>query len=371
MMETLKKIVMVVILIVLVIFINGCEDTATTTEIFPDGSCKRTVVVKSNSDEIFKYGFPLPTDPSWDIKEKWEQEKRKQSFGSSKQFIYTAEKFFPEVSDLNLEYAQTSGDPLKINVEVKLEKRFAWFFSYLTYREVYRAFYPFEPIPLEDYFSPEELEILKLQLTDEEKSKEIYPEETLQKMDEKFEEWYARCIFEEFHRVVLEGAKQLKDSELTPEFIESQKEALYKAISTDYEFLDEVPICSQMLEKYEEVLKSSDVRKIRAQDEEVFLQLEDKFRAWENVILDEFTNTVTLPGLITDTNAGTVTGNRVMWKFGAGDLLIGDYEMWVTSRRVNWWMVGIAGFVLLVVIFIFTAGALPRLKRRDNGPGKK
>lgn len=359
-MKTVKKIIMIIILAILMIVINGCEETTTTTEIFPDGSCRRTVLVKSHSDEIFKYGFPLPTDPSWTIVEKWEKEEGSKVFGSSKQFVYTAEKFFPGVSDMNAEYAQTAADPLKIKVEVKLEKRFAWFFNYLTYREVYRKFFPFEPVPMEEYFSPEELEVLKLQLTDDEKSKEVYPEETLKRVEKKFESWYGRSLFEEFHRVVMANAKYLEGSQLKPGEIESRKEALYTAIFGGYQFLDDVPVCSQMFEKYEEVLKSSDIHKVRGGNEAVFNELEDKFHALDDVLLDEFVNTVTLPGLLTDTNAGAVTGNRVSWEFGVGDLLIGDYEMWVTSRRVNWWMVGIGGFVVLLTVVFLTIGAFAR-----------
>ncbi len=362
-MNTLKKIVMIVILTILMIFINACEETATTTEIYPDGSCKRTVVVKANSDKIFKYGFPLPTDPSWTVGKKWEKGKKNNVFGSSKTFVYTAEKVFPGVSDLNREYARTSGDPLKINVEVKLEKRFAWFFSYLTYREVYRRFFPFGSVPIEDYFSPGELEILELQLTDEEKSEATYPAETLKKMEKKFEAWYSRCIFEEFHRLVVERAGQLEGVQLTPEFVESRKEALYEAFSDDYKFLDEEPV-SKMLEKYVEVLGSAGVREIREQSREAFSLLEETFRAVEDVVLDEFTNVLSMPGLITDTNAGAVTGNRVTWKFGADGLLIGDHEMWVTSRVVNWWMVGISGFVFLLVIVFLVVGALSRGRRK-------
>ena len=364
MINILKRIFVMVILIILFVILNGCEETTTTTEIFPDGSCKRTVIVKSNSDEIFKYGFPLPADPSWTISEKWEKEEGNKVLGSSKQFIYTAEKFFPEVSDLNAEYKQAFSDPLKINVEMKLEKRFAWFFSYITYSETYRKFFPFEPVPLEDYFSSGELEVLKLYLTDDEKSKEIYPQETLDKIEKKFEAWYNRSIFEEFHRVVLEGAKHLKDSQLKPGTIESRKEELYNAVFVDYKLRDDLPICSQMLTKYEEVLKSPDVHKIREQDEEVFSRLEDKFHALDNVLFDEFTNVVTVPGLITDTNAGAVTGNRVTWEFGAGDLLIGDYKMWVTSRTVNWWMVGIAGTVVVLAAILLTVGAIARGRRK-------
>ena len=46
MINTTKKIISVIFLTIILILTNGCEDTTTTTEIFPDGSCHRTIVVK-------------------------------------------------------------------------------------------------------------------------------------------------------------------------------------------------------------------------------------------------------------------------------------------------------------------------------------
>lgn len=355
-MKTLQRLSLISVLMILIFIMSACEETTTMTEIFPDGSCKRTIVVKSDSEKILEYGFPLPTGPSWTVVKKKEKEK----VSTSRQYLYTAEKSFASIADLNSEYTKTSGDPLKVKVEVKLEKRFAWFFSYLTYREVYHRFFPFDPLPLKDFFPAGELDIIKLQLTDEDKCKELYSEELLAKLWKTFDTWFNRSLFEPFHRLVVEKSGQLSNSQLKPQDIAARKEVLYKAIFKDSEFLDDMPHVDQMLKKYEEVLGNADVNKIKDLNKEEFLTLEEKYRALNQVTMDEFVNTVSLPGILTDTNAKMVTGNRVNWEFTMVELMIGDKEMWVTSRRINWWMVVIAGFVVLVVIILLIAGTIFR-----------
>lgn len=359
---TTKKIISVIFLTILLILTNGCEDTTTTTEIFPEGSCQRTIVVKSDSNDIFNDAFFVPKAPSWTVDEKWETLGKKTVPGSNKQFIYTAKKFFPGVTELNDEWSQKQGDSYKVKINVSLEKRFAWFFIYFSYREIYRDFFPFRQVPLEEYFSPEELKIVKLSLADEDKAEEIYPKDILKKIGEKFDTWTARAIFEEFYLILLEEAKKLNRPDLKPELMVSQKEALF-TVCRDIDWFEK-GWTMEMLKKCEVVLQTPGIVKIWEQDKKAFSQFEGKLQALDSLIGDEFTNEVIMPGLITDTNAETVKGRQVTWKFNMDNFFLTDYEMWVTSRRVNWWVVGIAAFLLVLVIAALIAGTVIRRKRR-------
>lgn len=362
MINTTKKIISVIVLTVIVILTNGCEDITTTMEIFPDGSCRRTIVVKSASDDIFNDTFFVPKDPSWTIDEKWEILSKEKKFGGNKQFVYTAKKFFPGVPELNEEWSQKQGDSYKAKIDVTLERRFVWFFTYFTYREIYRDFFPFKGISLEENFSPEELKIVELYLADEDKAEKIYPEDLLDKVWKKFDTWATRAIFEEFFLILLEGVKKLNSPNLKPELVISQKEAILAA-SRGLDWFEKKWL-TKVLKKCAEVLQTPDILKIREQNKNAFSQFEGKLQALDDLNGDEFTNEVIMPGLITDTNAETVTGRKVAWKFSMGNFLLTDYEMWVTSRRVNWWMVGIAAFVLVLVLAALIAGTVIRRKRR-------
>lgn len=359
---TTKKITSVILLTIILILTNGCEDTTTTTEIFPDGSCQRTIVVKSDSNDIFNDALFVPKDPSWTVDEKWETLSKKTVTGSNKQFIYTAKKFFPGVTKLNDEWSQTQSDSYKVKTDVTLEKQFAWFFTYFSYREIYHDFFPFRQVPLEKYFSPEELKILKLSLADEDKAKETYPEDILRKIGDKFDAWSGRAIFEEFYLILLQEAKKPNRPDLKPELIISQKEALF-TVCRDIDWFEKGWIMD-MLKKCAVVLQTPGIVKIREQDKKAFSQFESKLQALDSLFGDEFTNEVMMPGLITDTNAPTVKGRKVTWKYSMNNFFLTDYEMWVTSRRVNWWMVGIAAFLLILALAALIAGTVIRWKRR-------
>jgi hypothetical protein len=359
-----KRILMIIILIVMILLTMGCEDTTTTTEVFPDGSCKRIVVVKSNTDEIFNDAFPVPKDPFWTVKEKWKKTGRKKII-SAKEYTYTAEKVFSDVSDLNREFSlpDKEGDSAKIDIRVKLEKHFDGFFITFHYREIYRQFFPFKGVPLSEYFTPYELKILKFHIGNAKKSEEIHLGGTLEELEDKFEAWMARSLFEEFYRNMVEAAERFKDPHLTPGFIASHKEELFAVISDDESGLfDRSPVVPRILKEFGEILQYPGLIKLREFNKQGFDRFEEKWQSFDGLIGDEYTNIVIMPGLITDTNSQRITGNKVEWEFNGLEFLFGDHEMWVKSRMVNWWMVGIA----ILVVFLAVLGLIVGVVRRKR-----
>ncbi len=362
----LNKKIRLILLLLSALLLAGCEDTTVTTEISPDGSCRRMITVKSDSEDIFKEGFPLPalTDSTWKVSRKEEKKEGSKVRGSRREYLYTAEKAFETVSALNKEYAAHFDKTSMIHIEVKLEKQFAGFFTHFTYREIYKNAFPFKRIPLEDFFSPEELSIIENMLADEKKSEKMYPEETRKKMEAKVDEWYRRSVFQEYFLLLLEGAEKLKSVHLTPEYIKAREQALLKTAFADAQLLDH-PSTDILFKRFEEVLESPEVHKILELEKAAFSKLEADESALEAFLLDEFTNHVLMPGLVTDTNAAAIKGNRLTWKFGVPQFLFKDYEMWVTSRVVNLWFVAAA--VLLVLLALgFLVRAL-FVRRRTNG----
>ncbi|MBU4445439.1 MAG: hypothetical protein L6422_00755 [Candidatus Marinimicrobia bacterium] len=56
-----------------------------------------------------------------------------------------------------------------------------------------------------------------------------------------------------------------------------------------------------------------------------------------------------MPGLLIDTNAETVEGNKVVWEVGTGKFFLRDFEMWAESRIVNRWAIPVTAVILLVI----------------------
>jgi hypothetical protein len=70
--------------------------------------------------------------------------------------------------------------------------------------------------------------------------------------------------------------------------------------------------------------------------------------------MDAYSQTLEMPGLITETNSKSVTGNKVQWGVNPDKFLFYDYEMTVESRVVNRWAFVVSGlFFFLVLILMF------------------
>ncbi|MCP4148848.1 MAG: hypothetical protein GY757_13970 [bacterium] len=185
-----KKIAMITGLAVLLLLNVGCEDTETTTVIHPDGSCKRSVTVKSDSRDIFNEAYPVPRDSSWNVKKSIRE-------GEQKEYTYFAEKNFKSAADLSDDYEKMNRGKVGGSISFELEKRYAWFFVYYTYKETYRELFPFRKVPRENHFTKEELEIMLEAMRNEKEAEKKYPADVLTRVEKKLLSWMGRSIFEE------------------------------------------------------------------------------------------------------------------------------------------------------------------------------
>ena len=67
-----------------------------------------------------------------------------------------------------------------------------------------------------------------------------------------------------------------------------------------------------------------------------------------------------MPGLIIDTNAPTVEGNKVSWKDFSSMCYIEDFELWAVSRVVNGWAIVLTGALVLGSALLYIVGILRR-----------
>jgi hypothetical protein len=74
----------------------------------------------------------------------------------------------------------------------------------------------------------------------------------------------------------------------------------------------------------------------------------------------EYVNEVSMPGIILNTNANTVEGNRVVWRFNDDRFAFIGYTMTVESRIANPWATYATGGILLVIVGLLL---LPRWRR--------
>ena len=334
---------------VMLMALTGCREITTSTRIFSDGSCERTVLIEGDSSDVFSGSYPLPLDSSWtfDIK--------KDTSGEAKYF-YSATKSFKRVSDLNNEYLYDSVSTFsRVDRSIKLKKHFRWFFTILTYREIYRDANPFKQIPISDYLSDGEINIL---FADDDDPKYFAGKDSLKnteiknEVEKKFETWFGISVFEEFYTVFLQGAAQLGDSNLTQEIIISKKDILTKTVLADtisFFEIDEDNLLDSLINICENTFQTPDVLKLLEKGNDTFQELKNKLSTIENVWIEGYTNEVLMPGLLIDTNAEAIEGNKVVWEVEVGKFFLRDFEMWAESRIINRWAVPVTAVILVVI----------------------
>ncbi len=347
---------------VILMALTGCREITTSTRIFSDGSCERTVLIEGDSSDVFSGSYPLPLDSSWTF------EIKKDSSEKVKYF-YSATKSFKRVSDLNNEYLYDSVSTFsKVDRSIKLKKHFRWFFTILTYQEIYRDVNPFKQIPISNYLSDDEINIL---FADDDNPKyfsgkdSIKNAETKNEVEEKFETWFGINIFEEFYQAFLQGAAQLGDSNLTQEKILSKKDILTKTVLADtisFFEIDEDNLLDSLINICENTFQTPDVLKLLEKGNDTFQELKNKLAAFEIFWTEGYTNKVFMPGRLIDANAEAVESNKVVWEVEVGNFFLRDFEMRAESRIVNRWAIPVTAVILVVICGGLVIAAFRRRK---------
>jgi hypothetical protein len=336
--------------IFLSLIISGCLgfEIKTTTQVNSDGSILRTMVITGDSANIFnKHNFPLALDSTWDIQID-KNEKRLDSTWCApknekeKSYMLKATRLFQTVDDANKTLFGTEGK--NFIVHLALEKQFQWFFTTFKYRETYRKFNLLEKVPLKEYLSPAEF---NLQIQHDVK-KEPFPTKgdslAFKDASKRIDLWYKRNQFEAYYAIFIEGVRIMNNPSFSPESVAVMKEELFEQ-STPVLNIDNKP---QLV--FAKVLKKAEVKKVFSLQAKEYESLKQKDDFQNSIYQDEFTVNVIMPGLIANTNANNIEGNKVSWKEFINYCYYGDYEMWVESRVVNWWAVILSGVIVLALL---------------------
>jgi hypothetical protein len=312
-----------VLVILLTIVASGCLEVNVKTTVHPDGSCERVETVNAGTPELPGAAFPIPTDPSWETG--WTKRGNKEN-----DYLYTAKKRFETPEALAMEFSSIAIDSTKLRIRPGIEKRFRWFFTYLTYRETYQRFCTFTLVPASGILTGDEI-------------RRISAGEKSDSLKKKLDEWQWRNMFEGFHRALLEGARRLGDPTLPPDSVIMRKEELLQLILSDTTSKDDLDRTIVLIGKF---FRSGALTRLRSELRTAWDAAEDMMKRAQRAD-GEYTNTVVMPGIVLDTNAGEVKGTTVSWKFSADQFVFGDYTMWVESRVMNVWAVILTGMIAI------------------------
>jgi hypothetical protein len=328
-----SKILSAVLIVLMAAFANGCRDYKTKTKINSDGTCERTVVVSGDSSEVANPAslpFPIPVDASWNI------EKRKDTSEKNK-FYYSATKKFNDVNLLSDEYRNKE----KFGIDIAFSKSFRWFYSYFTYEETYKAFFPFRLIPLKSFLTPDEYE-------------KYLADDTTKTLRKRLDDFASENYIEYFFNVISSAAEKHSLKDLSKEKLLSKKD--YFKNNIDKEGNDK----SSLINFLEKTFGVKSIREIKPEIElaydEITVQMELISKGDGS-----YENEVAMPGIILNTNSKSIVGNAVSWKVDSKRFCFEDFSMQVESRVVNVWAFVVSAIIVLAAVVLLV---LPRFKKR-------
>jgi hypothetical protein len=315
-------------LVLSILFVtSACNEYQISTKINADGTCERIIRVDSQSSSDKLDFLPAYVDSTW-------LSRTEKSKNDSLHVIRIFSKKFAGVDDLNKEISKGT----RLNSEVKLEKKFRWFFTYFYYTETYRKSNPFKQLPLEGSFSKKEIDSL-------------YNGTIGAGLSKKVEDHFEKCIKEEIVDSISTAME--KHSLYDGNIIQQLKGKLY---SKKIEDTDDLTL------EIENLFGLNTYRPMKNDIERLLKNIEKKVEDYLSLSTStSFSTNVIMPGLILNTNAKSVEGNVLNWKPESENYLLCDYKMIAESRVANVWAIVVTTIIALILL---AALLIPTLLRK-------
>ncbi len=313
----------------------SCKDIQVTTRVYPDGSCQRTIACTADSGHVPQNAYPIPQDSTW-------QSGFIRHFKDSTKKAYQAVKRFSSVTELHDFYQTQRDSVLAFHCQIKLDKKFRWFYTYLTFRETWQAYNQLKRIPVTDFISLEDVR--------------KKPKESDEESNKKLDQWEERALFEEFFAYVSE---RLPIGDLSKEHFAAYKEPLFKALmdsSQKHETDEIIATCRT-------VLQTPAVQQLAPIIDAFMVDMEKKIEFMGDMESNSYQNIIQMPGLLISTNSTEVQNQQVSWQIDAVQFRFQDYEMWATSRVINTWAFMVSGALGLglILLLVFALWRKPRI----------
>jgi hypothetical protein len=333
-----------------VLFLSGCLDITSTSQVNSNGSIVRTITFTGDSSAVYAGEFPIELDSLW-------SRSIGKSPGKDHNFTLTASRTFQNIGEMNNVLKGTFGKTIQYRFE--LEKSFRWFFTVYRYRETNIPFAQYTAIPMTDFVSSVEIDWMNKIMMQKDSAKELTTRGDSLAFDSivpRIQEWEWRNHFEAVYNAFLDGVKSLDNPSLTPLMVGVLKDSLYKrsVSSLDKNNIDTLRII------FSRVLRSSLAEKAWRANLPAIDEIKRRMTFENSVNSHKYVTNVIMPGLITGSNARKIEGTTATWEDFKDYTRYAEYTMWVESRQVNWWAVGIAVVVVLSLAILLILSMLRR-----------
>lgn len=324
------------IMMLLLILFSGCNEITVTTKVNKDGSFTRFITVKGEKTSIDKQSLPYPTDSTWT------KTLMPDSTDTTK-FVLVYTKNFKNSKALNREIGADTSWFKHLKRQVEIRKGFGFFFSYLTFKETYHAPEIFNRLNYKDFLSQEDILFFsgkKIPVTRDDSIK-------FEKASEHVEDFFAEEFAAEIIAILQDGIGRVNDSSLRAEQVVQFKDTIKESVG-DYLFKSK---------SYTGLLKTLTGNPAFIKLDSLQPPLFEEFNHKANlflamILMQEFAQTVEMPGVITATNSTHISGNKVSWEISSNRFYFSDYEMVAESRVVNTWAFLVTGLIVFGLLFL-------------------
>ncbi len=337
--------ILISLALALLLVFSACREVTVSTKVNPDGTFTRVITVTGDSASVFRTDLPFPVDDTW------ARTSSKDTSDSTKYIvIYT--KAFRNSDRLNEEIKGDTSKYKNLEKEIFVTKKFRFFFSYITFKEVYKSVNPFNHLDYRKYLTEDEIgwySGTKVPVT---------PADSLHQneVEDKVIAFLMESAITEVDSIIREGIKKLNDPRLNSLDLSVYHDSLYKTL--DHLDFNEGP---DLISRYVRWSGNDAFSLLKNQMPPLFGDFDRKLAKLETIVkLEGYSEEVEMPGLITATNSVMLKGNRVGWEFHFDPLLIRDYELYAESRVINRWAFILAGCVLLALVVVLTVKAVRR-----------
>jgi len=328
---------LIITLITSLLLLSSCREITIKTTIHEDGSFTRVLTIQSDdSASVYTRDLPYPVDNSWTKEYSYDST----NHDKPHTLIYT--KTFPDSNVLNEEIQSDTGWRKNLVRAVQIEKRFGFFYSYLSFNETVKAANPFTEIDYHDYFSDRDIQLLNGTLPLKTKKDSVQYD----KAEEAMEQFLAEAISTEIISELEKGIRKLNLPSLNPDEVIKFKDSInYNVEDFDFENI------SSFIDYYANWTGNPEVEKLKELSPPLFQEMDKKMDLFMDILMMEsYIQVIELPGLLTETNSIHPVGNKVSWKIEPASFLFEDFSITAESRIVNYWVFILTGVVLILLV---------------------
>lgn len=325
---------LIYMLLLIVFALSSCREISIKTIVNNDGSFTRIMTIKGDSADVVNLNLPYPVDSSW------LQEIHRDTADSSK-YVCTYTRLYKSDDLLNADLHNDTSWRKQIQRDVEISKRFMFFYSFITYRQVYKAANPFSE-NYREYINKEDLLWISGVKTPLNRKDSIRSDSAGASLDN----YYKHVLLTEIIHALKKGLSQLNDPQLNNIDLSIYRDSIA------------ANVLSWSSGKFENSIDAlidwsgnPELGRLHNIEPPIFEELEKKDNFGEKVFFGgQYTLEVKMPGLITETNSTIMHGNTVSWNIGSMIFFFEDYEMFVESRVVNYWAFILSGAIILLLL---------------------